>query len=147
MEMESVKQLCASMESQLVSQQQQIDSLTSEVDEHKTRVSNQICYNQYFTSIPSHAEKELTRQLLLQVASTRNNHDQAQSELNNFRSKMKECDTQISSILREQQELQRKITDTNLDKKKMENEVTCQGVRIAPSSIFAFQVFGWKSRK
>ncbi|KAH7855805.1 hypothetical protein Vadar_029159 [Vaccinium darrowii] len=94
MEMESVKQLCASMESQLVSQQQQIDSLTLEVDEHKTR-----------------------------VASIRNNHDQAQSELNNFRSKMKECDTQISSILREQQELQRKITETNLDKKKMENEV------------------------
>lgn len=38
---------------------------------------------------------------------------------------MKECDTQISSILKEQQELQRKISETNLERKRMENEVTC----------------------
>ena len=38
---------------------------------------------------------------------------------------MKECDTQISCILREQQELQRKISETNLERKKMENEVMC----------------------
>ncbi|GFS45800.1 structural maintenance of chromosomes (SMC) family protein [Actinidia rufa] len=45
----------------------------------------------------------------------------AQSELNIFRSKM-ECDTHISCILREQQKLQRKISETNLEW-KMENEV------------------------
>ncbi|GMP79371.1 hypothetical protein CsSME_00034944 [Camellia sinensis var. sinensis] len=57
------------------------------------------------------------------IASIRNAHDQAQSELNLFCSKIKECDTQISCILREQQELQHKISETNLERKKMENEV------------------------
>ncbi|KAI8005601.1 Structural maintenance of chromosomes protein 2-1 [Camellia lanceoleosa] len=94
MEMEAVKQECASLESQSVSLKQQINSLTSEVDGHKTR-----------------------------IASIRNAHDQAQSKLNLFHSKMKECDTQISCILREQQELQHKISETNLERKKMENEV------------------------
>ncbi|KAI8032234.1 Structural maintenance of chromosomes protein 2-1 [Camellia lanceoleosa] len=73
MEMEAVKQECASLESQLVSLKKLIDNLTSEVDEHKTR--------------------------------------------------MKECDAQISCIIREQQELQCKISETNLERKKMENEV------------------------
>ncbi|KAL7184004.1 hypothetical protein ACSBR2_026221 [Camellia fascicularis] len=77
-----------------VSLKQQINSLTSEVDGHKTR-----------------------------IASIRNAHDQAQSELNLFRSKMKECDTQISCIPGEQQELQHKLSGTNLERKKMENEV------------------------
>ncbi|GMP69886.1 hypothetical protein CsSME_00028972 [Camellia sinensis var. sinensis] len=36
---------------------------------------------------------------------------------------MKERDTQISCILREQQELQHKISKRNLERKKMENEV------------------------
>ncbi|KAF5947699.1 hypothetical protein HYC85_013656 [Camellia sinensis] len=94
MEMEAVKQEYASLESQSVSLKQLINSLTSEVDGHKTR-----------------------------IASIRNAHDQAQSELNLFCSKMKECDTQISCILREQQELQHKISETNLERKKMENEV------------------------
>ncbi|CAL5414510.1 unnamed protein product [Camellia sinensis] len=94
MEMEAVKQECASLERQSVSLTQQINSLTSEVDGHKTR-----------------------------IASIRNAHDQAQSELNLFCSKIKECDTQISCILREQQELQHKISETNLERKKMENEV------------------------
>ncbi|THF99679.1 hypothetical protein TEA_008122 [Camellia sinensis var. sinensis] len=76
-----------------VSRKQQINSLTSEVDGHKTR-----------------------------IASIRNAHDQAQSELNLFRSKM-ECDTQISCIPGEQQELQHKLSETNLERKKMENEV------------------------
>ncbi|KAF5946861.1 hypothetical protein HYC85_017089 [Camellia sinensis] len=94
MEMEAVKQECASLESQSVSLKQQISSLTSEVDGHKTR-----------------------------IASIRNAHDQAQSELNLFCSKIKECDTQISCILREQQELQHKISETNLERKKMENDL------------------------
>lgn len=60
---------------------------------------------------------------LLQVASTRNMHDQAQSELNLIRMKMKDCDSQISGILKEQQRLQHKLSETNLERKKMENEV------------------------
>ena len=68
----------------------------------------------------------MTYPFLLQIASIRNSHDKAQSELNLFCSKIKECDTQISCILREQQELQHKISETNLERKKMENEVMCQ---------------------
>ncbi|KAF5947704.1 hypothetical protein HYC85_013661, partial [Camellia sinensis] len=68
-----------------------------------------------------HQKKELLH-FLLQIASIRNAHDQAQSELNLFRSKM-ECDTQISCIPGEQQELQHKLSETNLERKKMENEV------------------------
>lgn len=94
MEMEAVKQECASLESQLDSLKQQIDSLTLEVGKHET----------------NYVEKK-------------NALDHAKSELDNFRSKMKECDTQISSILKEQQELQRKISETNLERKRMENEV------------------------
>ena len=62
---------------------------------------------------------------MLQVAATRNNHDQAQSELNLIRMKMKECDSQISRILKDQQKLQHKLSETNLERKKMENEVIC----------------------
>jgi structural maintenance of chromosome 2 len=62
---------------------------------------------------------------VLQVAATRNNHDQAQSELNLIRMKMKECDSQISRILKDQQKLQHKLSETNLERKKMENEVIC----------------------
>ncbi|KAF7148659.1 hypothetical protein RHSIM_Rhsim03G0166400 [Rhododendron simsii] len=94
MEMEAVKQECASLESQLVSLKQQIDGLTLEVGKHET----------------NYVEKKRA-------------HDHAKSELDNFRLKMKECDTQISSILKEQQELQRKISETNLERKRMENEV------------------------
>lgn len=59
----------------------------------------------------------------MQVASLGNDHEQAQSELNIVRSKLRECDTQISFILKEQQKLQHKITENNLERKKMENEV------------------------
>lgn len=61
--------------------------------------------------------------VLMQVASIKNEHDQAQSELGLLRSKMKECDSQISCIAKEQQKLQHKHSDANLERKKMENEV------------------------
>lgn len=60
---------------------------------------------------------------LLQVAFTRTNHDQAQSELNAIRLKMKECDSQISGILKEQQKLQDKLGEAKLERKRLENEV------------------------
>ncbi|OIT36598.1 PREDICTED: structural maintenance of chromosomes protein 2-1-like [Nicotiana attenuata] len=94
MEMEAVKQEHASLESQLVSLNKQIDDLASEVDSQKAK-----------------------------VASLKNDHGLAQSELNSARVKIKECDSQISSILKEQQQLQNKISETNLEKKRMENEV------------------------
>ncbi|XP_015070610.1 structural maintenance of chromosomes protein 2-1 [Solanum pennellii] len=94
MEMEAVKQEHASLESQLVSLNKQIDDLASEVDSQKAK-----------------------------LASLKHDAGLAQSELNTARLKIKECDSQISSILKEQQQLQNKISETNLEKKKMENEV------------------------
>nr|XP_043627051.1 structural maintenance of chromosomes protein 2-1-like [Erigeron canadensis] len=94
MEVEAVKQEQASLENQLVALQKQISVLTSEVDALKTKVS------------------------LL-----KDEHSLAQSELNAARVKVKECDSQISSILKEQQKLKNRIGEKNLERKKLENEV------------------------
>jgi structural maintenance of chromosome 2 len=59
----------------------------------------------------------------MQVASTKLDLDQAESELNIGRSKLKECDTQINSLSKEQQKLQQLLSDSNVERKKMENEV------------------------
>ncbi|KAJ6946566.1 structural maintenance of chromosomes protein 2-1 [Populus alba x Populus x berolinensis] len=94
MEQEAVVKEHASLESQLDSFRTQISRLNFEIEEQKAK-----------------------------VASTRNNHDQAQSELDSIRLKMLECDSQISSILKEQQKLQHKLGETKLERKKLENEV------------------------
>ncbi|KAK6936305.1 hypothetical protein RJ641_033335, partial [Dillenia turbinata] len=49
--------------------------------------------------------------------------NKAQSDLNSSRMKIKECDLEISTIMKDQQKLQSKLSDMNLEKKKMENEV------------------------
>lgn len=59
------------------------------------------------------------------MASIKEHHDQALSGLNAARSKLKECDSQISCILKEQKKLQNKISEASLERKKMENEVLC----------------------
>lgn len=62
---------------------------------------------------------------LCQITCIKSEFDQAQSELNLARSKMKERDSQISAMSREQENLQSKISDANLERKRMENEVHC----------------------
>ncbi|KAJ6426813.1 hypothetical protein OIU84_022411 [Salix udensis] len=94
MEQEAVVKEHASLESQLDSLRTQISRLNLEIEEQKAK-----------------------------VASTRNNHDQAQTELDSIRQKMMERDSQISSILKEQQKLQHKLGETKLERKKFENEV------------------------
>ncbi|XP_058110794.1 structural maintenance of chromosomes protein 2-1-like isoform X2 [Magnolia sinica] len=94
MEKEAVIQEHASLENQLVSLQTQINSLTAEVDNLTSKVS-----------------------------SIKKEYDQAQSELNLSRSKMKECDAEISAIVKEQQKLQHKISDAIVERKKLENEI------------------------
>lgn len=59
----------------------------------------------------------------LQVSSIKKEYDRAQSELNLSRLKMKECDSQISCMVKEQQKLQNKLSDANVERKKLENEV------------------------
>ncbi|GJT65087.1 structural maintenance of chromosomes protein 2-1 [Tanacetum coccineum] len=94
MEVEAVKQEQLALENQLVSLQKQISILSTEVDALKDKVN-----------------------------SLKDEHKQAQSELNEARKKVKECDSQISSILKEQQKLKNKIGEKNLERKKLENEV------------------------
>ena len=59
----------------------------------------------------------------MQVASTKLDLDQSESELNIGRSKLKECDSQINHMSKEQQKLQQLLSDSNVERKKMENEV------------------------
>ncbi|KAL3834639.1 hypothetical protein ACJIZ3_009375 [Penstemon smallii] len=94
MEMEAVEKEKTSQESQLAVLKKQIDDLTLEVDSQNTK-----------------------------VASLKEHHDEAQSELNESRRKIKECDSQIASIVKKQQGIQHKITEANLERKRMENEV------------------------
>lgn len=94
MEMEAVMQEQASLECQLKSAETQICNLSTEIDMHNKS-----------------------------VASIKKNHDQVQSQFNLIRSKMKECDSEINCILKKQQLLDHKITETNLERKKLENEV------------------------
>ena len=128
MEMEDVHKEQTSLENQLASLRKQIANLTSEVEVIKKKVQFSADYSfscalqpiQHFLPLDS---KLLFFNYVMQVASLGNDHDQAQSELNIVRSKLRECDTQISFILKEQQKLQHKITENNLERKKMENEV------------------------
>lgn len=59
----------------------------------------------------------------MQVASIKQEYDQAENELNAERSKLKDCDSQINHMTKEQQRLQQQLSDLNVEKKKMENEV------------------------
>ncbi|CAI9295758.1 unnamed protein product [Lactuca saligna] len=94
MEAEAVKEEQASLENQLVSFEKQISVLTTEVDALKTK-----------------------------VISLKDEHGEAQRELNAARKKVKECDSQISRILKDQQKLRNKMGEKNLERKKLENEV------------------------
>ncbi|KAG9134427.1 hypothetical protein Leryth_022382 [Lithospermum erythrorhizon] len=94
MEMEAAKQEHASLEIQLASLQKQIDEFSSGLESQKAK-----------------------------VASIKNEHHEAQQELKLAHQKMKECDCQITSIVKEQKKLQHKITELNLEKKRMENDV------------------------
>lgn len=62
----------------------------------------------------------------VQVAAARDNLDQVQSQLKSVRLKMKECDKEISAIIKDQQKLEHKISESNLERKRMENEVIFQ---------------------
>lgn len=117
MEKEAVLEECVSLEMQLSSLRTQIKGLISDVEEQRAKVILLLNLNSlYWYKFVMHA-------CLLQVSSTKMIHDQAQSELNLIREKMKECDSQISCILKNQQRLQNKLSETNLERKKMENEV------------------------
>ncbi|KAI0510484.1 hypothetical protein KFK09_011086 [Dendrobium nobile] len=94
MEKDAIIQELATLEIQLSSSEKQIISLTEALDKQK-----------------------------LVVSSIKKEHIQAESELQEIYSKMKECDSQISKISKEQQKLQQQQSDANVERKKLENEV------------------------
>ncbi|XP_006848048.2 structural maintenance of chromosomes protein 2-1 isoform X1 [Amborella trichopoda] len=61
--------------------------------------------------------------LTSRVDSIKKEYDKAQCELNACRTKLKDCDEDIVCFTKEQQTLQQKLSDANVDKKKLENEV------------------------
>lgn len=58
-----------------------------------------------------------------QYSAMKKDHHEVQSELNVARRKIKECDSQINGIMKEQQHIQHKVSEANLERKRMENEV------------------------
>ncbi|KAH0461507.1 hypothetical protein IEQ34_009082 [Dendrobium chrysotoxum] len=94
MEKDAIIQELASLEIQLSSSEKQIIFLTEALDKQKSVVS-----------------------------SIKKEHIQAESELQEIYSKMKECDSQINKISKEQQKLQQQQSDANVERKKLENEV------------------------
>lgn len=94
MEKEAVIQEKASLEAQLVSSESQIKVLADEVEK-----------------------------LVSKVDLMKKDYDQAQEELNVNRAKIKECDSQINSLAKLQHKLQQKLSDGNIEGKKLDNEI------------------------
>lgn len=59
----------------------------------------------------------------VQVDAIKKDYDQAQEELNVNRAKIKERDAQINSLAKMQHKLEEKMSDANLEGKKLDNEV------------------------
>lgn len=59
----------------------------------------------------------------LQVEAIQKDHDQSLAELKLIHEKMKECDTQISGFVADQEKCLQKLSDMKLEKKKLQNEV------------------------
>lgn len=61
--------------------------------------------------------------IILQVEAIQKDHDQSLAELKLIHEKMKECDTQISGFVADQEKCLQKLSDMKLEKKKLQNEV------------------------
>ncbi|KAF3508686.1 hypothetical protein F2Q69_00007803 [Brassica cretica] len=95
MEQEAVVQEQSSLESQLASLRTQISTLASDVDKQRAKVD-----------------------------AIQKDHDQSLAELKLIHEKMKECDTQISGFVADQEKSLQKFSEMKLEKKKLQNEVT-----------------------
>ncbi|KAH6824279.1 structural maintenance of chromosomes 2 [Perilla frutescens var. hirtella] len=94
MEMEANKKEYLSLESQLAALNKHIDDLTSALDSQRTKVSE-----------------------------IKKSRDEVQAEHNMASRKIRECDSQITGIVKQQQDIQQRISDANLERKRLENEV------------------------
>lgn len=61
--------------------------------------------------------------ILLQVNCLQKIHDESLADLKLIHAKMKECDTQISGFVTDQEKCLQKLSDMKLERKKLENEV------------------------
>lgn len=59
----------------------------------------------------------------LQVDAIQKDHNQSLAELKLIHEKMKECDTQISGFVADQEKSLQKLSEMKLEKKKLQNEV------------------------
>ncbi|KAJ7300253.1 hypothetical protein O6H91_Y027600 [Diphasiastrum complanatum] len=57
------------------------------------------------------------------VEAIKEEHSKAQDELRKSRARLKECDGQINALMKNQNNLQHKLTDCNVDAKKLSNEI------------------------
>jgi len=71
----------------------------------------------------------------LQVDALQKIHDESLAELKLIHAKMKECDTQISGFVTDQEKCLQKLSDMKLERKKLENEV------LSVSVLFLFLGF------
>ena len=119
MEMEAVIQERVSLENQLASLRTQIHNFEAEVEEQKIKASIAfilVCSCSLQNNLSPYSST-------LQVAAARTDHDRVHSELNSVRLKMKECDKEISVIMKEHKMLEHKLSENNLERKRVENEV------------------------
>lgn len=59
----------------------------------------------------------------IQVSSIKKSRDEVQAEHNMASMKIREHDSQITRIVKQQQDIQQKISEANIERKRMENEV------------------------
>lgn len=121
MEMEANKKECLSLESQLETLNKHIVDLTSELDSQRTKVHTKSDIKCSWKVL--FLEGNRSGLLSFQVSSIIKSRDEVQAEHKLASRKIKECDSQISGIVKKQQDIQQKISEANLERKRMENEV------------------------
>ena len=81
-------------------------------------------------------EKEVA-ELEAKVTAATAAHEEAAAQLEQRRARLRECDAEISGLAKEREELNRQLTDCNVERKKLEH-------KSVPDAGF-FLVIDWRS--
>lgn len=119
MEKEAILRELVMLENQLTSSETQINGVTEDLDKQR----NKVIPNHVLIHIYEVFKEWLSSIALMQVCSIKQEYDEAESQLNASRSKLKECDKQINGIAKEQQKLHQKLSDAAVERKRLDNEV------------------------
>lgn len=60
--------------------------------------------------------------LVAQVAATREEYQAVASQLEQHRARLRECDKEISALVKSQDGLNKQLSDTNVERKKIEHK-------------------------